>query len=259
MKFGVCINDDLIPLAAGAGYDYVELAVANSLRPEAEGIQHITALSKILYQSNIESETTNLMLPAGLRCVAMGVDESRLEKYFAAATERAAMVGAKVMVFGSGGQRNIPNSLAFAEGRQQFINALKIAGKYAAKHKVVIAVEPLNRSECNLINSVAQAVELVQEIDYGSVRVLSDLYHIQTETQSFSETTAAKGRLAHVHVAGRGRRAPIEDDYTILCEYFTSVKAAGYDQRISIEANWADFSVQAAVSLDVLQRAWTAA
>jgi D-psicose/D-tagatose/L-ribulose 3-epimerase len=259
MKFGICCSDDLISVASSAGYDYVELAVSGSLKPETENERHILELKELLTTNNITCETMNMMLSPGLRCVSVGVDTERLEKYFAVAIRRAAEIGAKVLVFGSGGQRNVPNSLSHSEGYQQFTDAVKMAGKNAAKHEIVIAIEPLNRSESNLINSVAEGIKLVDEIGYPSVRVLSDLYHVQVETQLFAETTAAGAKLAHVHVAGKGRRAPIGEDIPILAEYFKAVKAAGYDSRVSVEANWQDVAAQGGEALNTMREAWSLA
>ena len=56
---------------------------------------------------------------------------------------------------------------------------------------MTLAIEPLNTGECNFINGVAEAVSLAQEVNHPSVKVLSDLYHVNLERQSFEETRAA--------------------------------------------------------------------
>ena len=118
-------------------------------------------------------------------------------------------------------------------------------------------IEPLNAAECNFINSVAEAGKLAAKANHPAVSVLSDLYHITQDSQSYEESRAA--RLLHVHVAGRGRQAPAADDQEFLARYFGILKEIGYTGRISIEASWKDLEVQAADALQVLKRAWEAA
>ena len=123
----------------------------------------------------------------------------------------------------------------------------------------MIAIEPLNRGECNFINSVAEAVTLAEEVSHPAVRVLSDLYHIEHDGHSYEETENSAPLLCHVHVAGQGRCAPIAADHDFLRGYFTVLKEAGYMGRVSIEANWKDMEAQAEEARQVLQGAWDAA
>ena len=102
-------------------------------------------------------------------------------------------------------------------------------------------------------------VPLADEINHPSIGVLSDLYHITHDGQSYDETREAISQLRHVHVAGLGRRAPTAADYAYLREYFAVLKAAGYEGRISIEARWESLEAQIAGAREVLGRAWEGA
>ena len=122
-----------------------------------------------------------------------------------------------------------------------------------------IVIEPLNVTECNILNSVAEGVRLAQAADHPAIRVLSDLYHVDHDRQSYEETREAAALLRHVHVAGLGRRAPAAEDHEFLRGYFAVLKASGYAGRISIEGSWENLGAQASESLAVLRRAWDAA
>jgi D-psicose/D-tagatose/L-ribulose 3-epimerase len=259
MKFGICCPEEFIPSASEAGFDYVELGVSSCLRPDERDESHIEAVSLALHKARLRSESLNFMLPAGFHCVGWNVDEQRLENYFRVAARRAAAVGAKALVFGSGTQRMIPDGFQASAARGQYKQALRLVGNEAERYGIVVVIEPLNHLESNLINSVAEGVELAKEIGHPSVKVLSDLYHVETDQQLMSETTDAGPLLAHVHIAGAGRRAPIEDDLETLTKYFNAVKAAGYDDRVSIEVNWKNMAEEAPVALDVTKRAWVLA
>lgn len=134
---------------------------------------------------------------------------------------------------------------------------MQIAGKAAASHQIKIAIEPLNRGECNFINSVAEACVLAREVSHGAIGVLSDLYHVTQEGQSYQETRDAAPWLRHVHVAGaQNRRAPNADDREYLLPYFAVLKEIGYAGRISVEGQWEDLPAQASATLTVLREAW---
>ena len=124
---------------------------------------------------------------------------------------------------------------------------------------MTLAIEPLNIAECNFINSVAEAAALAGEAAHSCIAVLSDLYHVTHDGQDYAETRDAMPLLRHVHVAGAGRRAPIDADFAYLRVYFAVLKEEGYSGRISIEANWDNLEEQAAEARQVLQRAWDAA
>ncbi len=185
------------------------------------------------------------------------IDIPRQDAYFEAAFKRAAMLGGKVVVFGSGAARNLPAGFPREIAEAQIVDFLKRAGDYSAANGVVIAIEPLNSAECNILNSVAEAMDIAGRANHPAVKVLSDQYHVEKDGQSFSETTDAGKMLAHVHVATlEGRRAPQMADVPQLTEYFRSLRAAGYDERVSIEGNWADMKTQANETLEAMRTAW---
>lgn len=72
-----------------------------------------------------------------------------------------------------------------------------------------LAVEPWNRYETHYINTVAQAIELVQQIDHPAVCVMADSFHMGIEeTDPIAAITTAGSLLGHVHLADNTRAAP---------------------------------------------------
>lgn len=260
MRFGVCASFEHLHSLAAAGYDYVEASVAPVLKPEQPEEAILPGLQESLAASSLTPEAFNVFLPGDLKVVGPQVDAPRQERYLTSAFARVASLGGKIVVFGSGGSRNVPEGVDRANAERQIVEFLRRAGPLAAAQNVTVAIEPLNRGECNIINSVAEGMEYVQAVSHPNIQVLSDLYHVALEGQSFEETRAAGPALRHVHVAGaEGRRAPNAEDVDYLTPYFRVLKEMGYDGRVSVEGGWTDLPGQAAETLDVLHRAWDGA
>jgi len=259
MRFGVCAGPESAGILKAAGYDYIELAVNGHLaplRPEEEVMPQLLAA---LESSKLQSEAFNSMLPGELKVVGPDtvIDLAQQKAYLAAAFSRAARAGGKIVVFGSGGARRVPDGFSRSRAEDQIVEFLKRAGDEAGKYAITIAIEPLNVTECNILNSVAEAMETVSRVGHPHVQVLSDLYHVAHDGQSYSETATAGAALSHVHVAGpRDRKAPQPGDEAYLTEYFQAVRATGYNFRVSIEAGWNDIATDAAAGLATLRAAW---
>ncbi len=259
MRFGICTGPENRDALAGAGCDYIELAVSSVLQPEKADEDVMPPLRAAFADSALKPEAYNVLLPGDLKVVGPETDAARQERYLEAAFARAASLGGLVAVFGSGGARRIPPGWPVEEAQRQVREFLGRGGAAAARHGITIAIEPLNVTECNFINSVAEAVALAREVNHPAVAVLSDLYHVDHDGQSYEETRAAAPWLRHVHVAGEGRRAPVPADHAFLRDYLAVLKASGYAGRVSIEGSWEDLPAQAPEALAVLRRAWDAA
>lgn len=259
MRFGVCAAPEALEILTAAGFDYLEPSVTGILQPEQPEAEILPPLISAFSNARLKPEVFNLFLPGDLKVVGPDTDDYRQALYLDAAFRRVAELGGKIVVFGSGGARRIPDGWPPATAHRQLLAFLKPCGIIAAQFGVTVAIEPLNTAECNFINSVAEAVALTEEVNHPNIGVLSDLYHITQDRQSYSETRDAISSLRHVHVAGANRCAPAAADYEYLREYFTVLKAAGYAGRISIEANWDSLAAQAAEAREVLGRAWEAA
>lgn len=69
-------------------------------------------------------------------------------------------------------------------------------------------IEPLNRYETNLLNTVGEACEAIRSRGLKSTRVLADLFHMNIEETDLLESLRMTGALlGHVHFADSNRRA----------------------------------------------------
>jgi sugar phosphate isomerase/epimerase len=80
---------------------------------------------------------------------------------------------------------------------------------HAANIAVQIFVEPLNRYEDGLVNTLEHALTLCEEIGDESLAVCGDVFHMNIEERDVAASIRAAGaRLGHVHVSDSNRRQP---------------------------------------------------
>jgi sugar phosphate isomerase/epimerase len=118
------------------------------------------------------------------------------------------------------------------------VEALKAFGAIAARHDVTLVVEPLNRGECNFINSLAEGAEAVLSCDHPNVRLLADIYHMMREDESPDAITRHGRLIRHVHVAERDKRtAPgtAGDDFR---PYLRALADTGYRGDFALECEY---------------------
>ncbi len=79
----------------------------------------------------------------------------------------------------------------------------------AAAYPVRLVLEPLNRYETDLLNTVEEALSLIERVGQPHVGVLLDTFHANIEEASLDRAIARAGeRLFHVHIADSNRWAP---------------------------------------------------
>lgn len=250
MKFGCCASIDNAEAVYRAGFDYLEAGVT-SLIPDEDDTTFAPVLEK--YQASpIPVAAFNLFLPRDLKIVGPEIDMARMEQYVQRAVARIQAVGATIAVIGSGGSRNVPEGFSRGEATAQIVRFLKLVADAADPTDVTIAIEPLNRKESNIINSVAEGVEIARQVDRPSIRVLADFYHMDEDDEPLDTLTANQDWLAHIHVADSGRLAPGTGSYP-YAEFVDQLRQAGYQGMVSVECRWNDFEAEAAPSVKFLR------
>jgi len=259
MRFGCCgsmiapetdpLGASIVEEAARLGFDYLELSLRDIMSlPEADRRD----LRARLDHAGLPCEACNNFFPAHIRLTGPQADLRAALEYGRRALERAAGLGARVVVFGSSGARNVPEGYDMDSARDQLAGLLAALGPHAAALGVVIAVEPLRRQESNIINRLDEALRLVEELGHSSVGVLVDSYHLEAEAENSAVIALAGAAVRHVHVAeGKGRRFPSSPGG--LGPLFAELKRIGYDGRCSIEAYTEDFSTDARRALGFLK------
>lgn len=233
-KFGICTGPDKAPAAKAAGWDYIEGNVQSMFSGGTP--DSAWTIRDADRDSALPIPAANCLLPGDLKVTGPDVDLAKVEAYMANALARAGRAGTRTLVFGSGGARNVPDGFDRAKAREQIVAFLKASMPYAQKAGVTIVAEPLNKGECNIINSVAEAMEYVRAVDHPNFRCLVDSYHFWLEREPLSNLEAAMPFIRHVHLADeQGRVAPGVSGNSDYRPFFRALKNGGYDGHISIE------------------------
>lgn len=268
MKFGCCLNMlasnydktgiEKMQLLSCLGYDYAELPLAeiNAL----SGNDYLR-LKEAVVNSGIPCESCNNFFPAEIRLTGPDVNLPLVKAYAERALDTAAELGAHIVVFGSGGAKNIPQGFSYDAAYAQVVALLQYVNDLAAARNIVVCIEPLRRAECNLINTFEEGCRLAMAVDGKNVGVLIDLFHMTEECESITSLTKYGGNyLHHVHIAmPTTRRFPTDKpscDKT-LNQFLVALRSLNYSGRISCEAYSDNFSVDAEATLKLLKTTLT--
>jgi D-psicose/D-tagatose/L-ribulose 3-epimerase len=118
----------------------------------------------------------------------------------------------------------------------RLVENLRPVADHAAERGVRLGVEPLNRFETSVLNTVEQALEVVWRVDSPACGLLLDTFHMNIEEKDpQAAVRAAAGRIVHVHVCGNDRGAP-GADHIDWPGTLGSIADAGYEGPLVIES-----------------------
>jgi len=107
-----------------------------------------------------------------------------------------------------GKKRHLSQEKRKAE-RERAIESLKQIGDYAAKKGIIIAIEPLNRFETDMINIAEQAYEMCEKVDSPSIKMMLDTFHMNIEEKKLSDAIRSSAKhLVHIHTCCNDRGIP---------------------------------------------------
>ena len=257
IRLGACSLPENAALLGGMGFEYIEIGLAwlHGLSDEEYAAQ-----LEIVKNSPIPVEAANGMLPGSVKVTGPDVSEEAINDYLAKAFARAHEMGVKVIVFGSGAARGVPEGFPFAEAWRQIARFLAVVDTYCERYGIELAIEPLRRGECNIINLVTEGAMMSALVDLPHIGTLGDTYHMVCSHEPYSAFSIAGKLLKHVHIGhtlgvDQGRVWPTEDDGEDYKEIFDALKAAGYEGRVSIEAGFKDLAVDGPRAYSVLSAA----
>lgn len=240
---GVCTSFDNAPLLRSQGVDYIEESVQRFLVPlEAEEV--FQEKLQALKTAGMEITACNSFLPGKLKCVGPDARLRDILQYAETAFRRARSAGIKIIVFGSGSSRRIPDGYSKEETERQFVSLLQKMGPLAETYDVVVVLEPLRRAETNFLNSVSEGLGIVRKVNHPSIRLLADFYHMMQEEEGPDAILKAGSTIHHCHIAEKVKRTPPGTQGDDFRPYLQALKQAGYNGGISIECRWEDMDKQ---------------
>ncbi len=73
------------------------------------------------------------------------------------------------------------------EDTRVLLEGLEKIREAAEKYEVSLLLEPLNRYEDHMVNTVEQAVNIARQVDSPFVKVMADLYHMNIEEANIGQ------------------------------------------------------------------------
>ena len=255
--FGWCGPVDRAADMCAAGVDYIE---AQIVPMQLENDASFAEAKARVRDLPLPALAMSYLFPHDVRLVGEQVDETRYRRYFDRVVDVLRLAGSRVVVLGSGWTRNVPEGWRVQRAEDQFLQALSRCADALRGTGTTLVIEPLNRKESNLCNSVADGVRLARQLNRPEVRGLADLYHMDEEHEPLSALCQQGGWLAHIHLADTGRMNPGTGPGVGAYHYpqvFDQLKAAAYAGLMSCECGLQGEPVQAMRgSMDFLRQTW---
>ncbi|CAD5140389.1 MULTISPECIES: sugar phosphate isomerase/epimerase family protein [unclassified Microbacterium] len=228
-------DDTLEPLARTAarmGYDALELPL------ESIGDWDPLRARAVLDGLGMGAVVVGAMGP-GRSLLARAGDVAATQDYLRACLDAAAVLGAAVVA----GPFYAPTGVTWrmdetqrAEVVGELRDNLAPLAREAAAIGVTLAVEPLNRYETSVLNTVAQSLDALAPLLGAGVGLALDTYHLNIEEKRPADAVRAAGAaIAHVQVCGSDRGA-VGDDHTDWPEMLRALDDAGYRGVLGLES-----------------------
>ena len=217
--------------AALLGYDGVELALLDATEVEPAWLQ--TLLQR--YGLELPAISTGRVFGEGhLWCTHPDAAvRRRAVERIKGLVAVAAQFGARVNLGRVRGPIHEGETLEAAQGR--FFECLRECADFAAPLGVELLLEPVNRYEINYINSVPEALDLLQTLGCPNVKVMPDVFHMNIEDDSIVASLIRAGdAIGYVHFADSNRRAPGQGHLNFP-EIVMTLRALGYDGYATVE------------------------
>lgn len=180
-----------------------------------------------------------LVKPSGLSIASADVAVHRRSvDFLARMIGFAAACGAQVLVHGSPAQRSPAPGQSLADALARCEAAWAELAVIAAQHGVVYCIEPLAVTETPVLNTLAEAVAVVERIGSPALRTMLDLCAASnTESEPPAALLArhlASGHIAHVQLNDRNRRGPGQG-VTPVAPLLRVLREAGYAGWVALE------------------------
>ena len=254
VQIGYCTALKNVAAAKAAGFDYVELGTT-----EIAGLSDgdFENAAKEIADAGVPIPVTNLFLPATLKVTGPQIDRDQQLTYVTRAFDRLARLGTRIVVFGSGGARRVPDGFSRDAAFDQLVEFGRRIAPLARSRGITVAVEPLRHEETNIINSAAEGLQLVEAVGDPAFQLMIDFFHLASEHENPAIIVRARSHLRHIHMANpQGRVFPLMRDEYEYEPFFANLRQIGYDQRISVEASTKDFPADAPRAIALLRRAF---
>ena len=246
MKFSVCNElfegwaiEQVFRTAAELGYDGVEIApftLADSV-DDISG-ERRTEIVQAAEDAGVEIVGLHWLLvkPAGL--YVNHPEEAirrRTRDYLDSLIRVCGDLGGRVLVFGSPKQRNVYEGLTYDQAWDYARETFSHCAETAKDAGVFFCIEALAKRETDFINTITEAVRMVNEVGKPHFRTMIDIKAISDDGRPLPEIIEEAAPYAmHVHANDASGRGPGMGD-TDFVPIAKALKKIGFDGYVSVE------------------------
>jgi sugar phosphate isomerase/epimerase len=139
-----------------------------------------------------------------------------------------------IMVLGSPRQRGSQGNTR-EEATRHLKDGLASVADHARQRGATIALEPLASRDTNVVNTVAEAVRLVDEIGHPAIQSMFDFHNTPDETETFDRIVRQHFRaIRHIHVNEMDGRYPGTGNFDFR-PVFQALADLNYKGWVSLE------------------------
>ncbi|RFU63575.1 sugar phosphate isomerase/epimerase [Bacillus sp. V59.32b] len=122
-----------------------------------------------------------------------------------------------------------------AGDRKAVSESLIYLNRIAEETGTTIFLEPLNRYQDHMINTLADARNYIEENDLKNVKIIADFYHMNIEEDGISEALYQyRDLIGHIHLADNHRYQPGSGSLDFK-KHFQTLKEIGYNGFLNFE------------------------
>ena len=249
MKISICNElfkgweiENVFDYAAQLGYDAVELAPF-TLGETASDISAAERkrIREAAQTAGIEIAGLHWLLvkPEGLYINHPDANiRKTTQNYLIELIDLCGDLGGRVLVHGSPQQRNIMEKWDPHESWKLARETFQICAEAAGSRDVFYCIEALTTADTNFINTIDEALKMVDEIDHPNFQTMLDCRSIhasaKAELPRVLQAALETGKLKHVHVNDPNGRGPGFGNlqFTTLLKILSDADYQGY---ISVE------------------------
>ena len=251
---GVCTDFVNLPDAHALGFDYMEIPLCElAALPDGD----YQDLVRYVNEADVRIYACNRMLPDELSITGLSVSAQALHEYLSRALKRARNLGVRVVSMDCAVSRRVPDGFDFPMAWRQLGNFLRLVQGHANDSGIRIAVEPLRKSLCNLLNLVSEATMMTALLQLSNIGVLANSASMGMASEPLSALGRAKPLLIHVHLeCALTRRFPRAGDGDDYQRFLQTLSESGYAGGVSVCAETvSDFNAEAGAALACIRQA----
>ncbi|MGC9202086.1 MAG: sugar phosphate isomerase/epimerase family protein [Thermoproteota archaeon] len=258
-KIAACmpISEENLSVLSEIGIRGIEIPGSFQINPFKVPKEELKKLRDLTKSYEVSIVASNVIYPSDFSHTSN--DEILRKKsieYTYKLAEAASEIECPILVWGSGRARRIPPEVPIEKGYERNLQVLREAARAGKEFNTIFAIEPLPKNETNFVNTVEEALKLIEAVNSDFVKVMADVRHMIREEADVEESIKlARGKIVHVHLADNNSKVPGRGIIN-FSKLFRVFKEINYRGAMSIEARLGESpKEELKLALEVLKEA----